>query len=135
MNAIARINRMVSSPRAPGRNARGFLLLESVFALAITATAGMAALGLISVSAMGSRSALDRTTASVLATSQAEEIRAAAFQPTPSQYPAIPAQNGFTVANETSPFTGGDEFIQNVLITVSKGGEVVLALEMVKVDR
>ena len=130
----------VSPPASPGardsrRRQRGLFLLEVVVALAITASAGAATLGMISVSAIGSLSALDRTTASVLATSQAEEIQVAPFVATPGEYPAVPSPPGFEVSNRTVPFPGGDEAIQTVYITVTKEGEPILTVEIVKVDR
>lgn len=120
-------------PRARGQ--RGVLLLEVVLALAITATAGVATLGMISVTSLGARSAVDQTFATTLVTSQAEEIGAAVFVPTPGTYSSIPAPADWAVVNATTPFTGGDAAIQNVLITVMNGSEAVVSLEMVKVDR
>ncbi len=116
--------RGLKGSRRPRRNARGqlgILLLEVVLALAITATVGTATLGMISVSSIGARSAVDRTFASSLATSQAEEIGAAPFVATPGTYPSIPAPAGWSVTNATTAFTGGDAAIQEVLITVMNG--------------
>lgn len=130
----------VALPACPGardsrRRQRGLFLLEVVVALAITASAGAATLSMISVAAIGSSSTLERTTASILATSQAEEIQVAPFVATPGEYPAIPSPPGFGVSNRTSPFPGGDEAIQTVYITVTKDGEPILTVEIVKVDR
>ncbi len=121
-------------PAGAGRQ-RGFILLEVVVALGITASAGAATFSMVSVSSVGSRSTLDRTNASWMATSQAEEIRVATFVPTPGSYPSISVPAGFAVSNTTSAFVGGDDAIQNVLITVTRDGRSVLTLEMVKVDR
>ncbi len=117
------------------RNQRGTALVEAMAAIAITASAGVAALSLVSISAATSRDVATGATAAWVAASQAEKIQVAAFLLTPGQYEAISAPNGFIVTNETSDILGGDSAIQLVTIAVTKAGEEIVSVELVKVDR
>ena len=104
-------------------------------AIAVTASAGVAALSLVSISAATSNNTSAEATASWVASSQAEKIHAATYVLTPGQYASITAPTGFVVTNTTSAIVGGDPAIQLVSITVSKGGESVVSVDLVKVDR
>ena len=104
-------------------------------AIAVTASAGVAALSLVSISAATSNDTSAEATASWVASSQAEKIQAATYVLTPGAYASITAPTGFVVSNTTSDILGGDPAIQLVSITVSKGGESIVSVDLVKVDR
>ncbi len=114
---------------------RGTALVEAMAAIAITASAGVAALGLISISAASSSSVANEATASWIASSQAEKIQVSAFVLTPGVYEAITAPGGFAVTNTTSDILGGDPAIQLVTIAVTRAGKEIVSVELVKVDR
>lgn len=114
---------------------RGFLMVETVFAIAIVGTAVATAAGAMSVSAKVMERASVRTTAAWIAVSQAELIRDASYVTTGGTYASVPTPALFTVSNSTSAFPGGDASIQNVTITVQRNGVTVLTSEIVKVDR
>ena len=117
---------------------RGFILVETVFAIAIVATAVATAAGAMSVSARVMDKASSRTTASWITVSQAETIRNATFVATQGQgmYTSVPTPAGYTVTNETTAFEAEDpSSIQNVTITVQRNGTTVLTTTIVKVFR
>jgi Tfp pilus assembly protein PilV len=114
---------------------RGAFLLEALVAAAILGTGILAGLSAISTSAIATHHTTEKTTASWIATSQADLIRSLPYVPTGNSYTSVPTPTDFTVSNTTSVFPGGDGFIQNVDIIVSKNGNEVLRMEMVKVDR
>lgn len=117
----------------PGQ--RGFIMVETVFAIAIVATAVATAAGAMSVSARAIDKASARTTASWIAVSQAESVREAAYVTTGGQYGSVTTPAGFTVSNSTTAFPDGDAAIQYVDITVQRNGTTVLTHRIVKVDR
>ncbi len=104
-------------------------------AVAVTASAGVAALSLVSISAATSSNVASEATASWIASSQAEKIQVAPFVLTPGEYEAIAAPSGFAVTNTTSDILGGDPAIQLVTIAVTRAGEEIVSVELVKVDR
>ncbi len=114
---------------------RGTALVEAMAAIAITASAGVAALSLVSISAATSRNVAVEATASWVAASQAEKIQVAAYVATPGQYAAIAAPSGFVVTNTTSDVPGGDSAIQLVTIAVNRAGKEIISVALVKVDR
>lgn len=114
---------------------RGLMLVETVFAIAIIGTLLATAAGAISVSARTLDFAGERTTASWIATSQAEFIRGTSFVATGGTYPNIGTPAGYSVTNSTTEFSGGNAAIQNVTVSVSRNGQVVLTRQIVKVNR
>ena len=113
----------------------GFMLVEAAVAIAIVGTATLTTLGFISTAAGATAYSTSQTTAAWVATSQAEYIGQVPFVPTPGQYGAVPAPEGFVVSNATAPYPGGIDAIQVVTITVSYQGSQVLSTEIVRVDR
>lgn len=114
---------------------RGFIMVETVFAIAIVATTVATAAGAMSVSARVLDQTSTRTTASWIAVSEAEFIRDAAYVATGGQYGLVAVPAGFTVSNSTAAFPGGDASIQYVDITVARNGSTVLTHRIVKVER
>lgn len=117
------------------RSQRGTALVEAMAAIAITASAGVAALGLVSISAATQDDVAARATASWVAASQAEKIQVAVYVATPGQYAAISAPSGFAVTNTTSDILSGEPAIQLVTIAVSRAGKEIVSVVLVKVDR
>ncbi len=121
--------------RTSSGSQRGAIMLEALAAIAVTATAGSASLLLISVASTSTANSTAESTASWLASSQAEKIQAAVYVLTPGEYPGINAPTGFSVSNSTANVTGGDAAIQLVTVAVMKDGSEILSVEFVKVDR
>ena len=119
----------------PTRSQRGTALVEAMAAIAITASVGVSALSLVSISAATSSDVSAEATASWIAASQAEKMQAAPYLVTPGQYSAIAAPTGFVVSNTTSDIVGGDPAIQVVTVSVTKAGESIVSVAFVKVDR
>ena len=116
-------------------NQAGAILVEVVVSASILATGIIAGLSAISTTSIATRIATEDSTASWIATSQADLIKSLPYVPTGGSYATVDVPTGFTVQNTTSAFPGGNAFIQNVTITVSSGGSEVFSLVMVKVDR
>jgi type II secretory pathway pseudopilin PulG len=117
---------------------RGFILVETVFAIAIVATAVATAAGAISVSARVMDKASARTTAAWIAVSQAESIREGPFVSTlgVNVYPTVTTPTNFSVTNETLQFQSeSTASIQYVDITVRRNSATVLTNRIVKVNR
>ena len=117
------------------RGQRGTALVEAMAAVAITASTGVATLSLISIVSATSNSVAAEATASWLASSQAEQIHVAAYVPTPGQYASILAPGEFAVSNSTSEVVAGVPGIQLVNITVTRAGDSIVSIDLVKVDR
>lgn len=114
---------------------RGTAMVEAMAAIAITASAGVAALSLVSIASLTSNNTSAEATASWVAASQAEMIQAAAYVATPGEYAALTAPSGFIVSNTTSDILSGEPAIQLVTIAVTKAGKEIVSVALVKVDR
>jgi hypothetical protein len=121
--------------RTDSGSQRGAIMLEALAAIAVTATAGTASLMLISVASISSSSSTNESTATWLASSQAEKIAGSTYVLTPGEYAGISTPTGFTVSNSTANIPGGDAAIQLVTVEVVKDGVEILTIELVKVDR
>lgn len=124
-----------SDGRGSRRRQLGFVMLEAIVALAILGTATAAMLSSLSTGARLSNRTSMNGTADWVATSQANFIYDAPFIATPGVYAAVNAPADYTVSNQTSAVAGGDDEIQNVTITVSIDGTVLLTTEIMKVNR
>lgn len=126
---------LISRLKSNNRSQRGAFLIEALVAAAILGTGVLAGLSAISTSSIATNHTTEMTTASWIATSQADLIRSLPYVPTGNSYTSVSTPTDFTVSNSTSAFPGGDGFIQNVNIVVSKNSNEVFRMEMVKVDR
>ena len=114
---------------------RGFMLLESLVAVAIIGTGILAAVASLSTSSTATLEARENATSAWLGTSQIELIKDAAFVPTPGTYPTVTPPTGYTVQNTTTSISGLDNFIQDVTIQIFKDGELISSVTMVKIDK
>ncbi len=117
------------------RPQRGVILLETLVAVAILSTAVLASLVAVSTTSIATEKVSEDATSSWLATSQIELIRESPYVSTGGTYPVVTAPAGYTVSNQTSVFPGGDDFIQNVTVTIVYGGETIYEETVVKVNR
>lgn len=121
----------------PGARRRqiGFVMIEAVVALAILGTATAAMLSSLSTGArLSNRTSLNGT-ADWIATSQSNFIYDAPFVLTPGVYAPVNAPDNYTVSNQTSDVDGGNSEIQNITITITFQGQVLLTTEIIKVNR
>ena len=109
-------------------------MIEMMLAVAIVGTAMLATVAAFSTASKTSGFVQQTTTAEWLAISQVELIRVAAFQVTPGVYTSVPAPTGYSVANATSSVVGGDENIQIVTVTVSRGVDPIYVTSALKVN-
>ena len=70
-----------------------------------------------------------------LARNQLEYVKSLPYQLAPTTYPALPAPADYFLTAVASPVAGADDQVQKVVVTVSRGGEFVLVLEGLKMNR
>lgn len=133
---------MVRLPLGPVRrrlrSQHGFTMVEALVALAVLGLVAAALLGgLASMSQVGQQAEL-RTMALSVARHQLERAKAIEFDPSPSAYlSAIPATVTYAGRAYDAPVyaTPGPAGLQRLVVPVSFGGELILTLEEIKVDR
>ncbi|MEE8472426.1 MAG: hypothetical protein V3S82_04580 [Dehalococcoidia bacterium] len=110
-------------------------MLETLIAVAIMGTAVVAFLSALSTASMSMGTVSESEVARNLAVSQLEQVRAAAFVPSPGSYSVIAPPAGYSISLDVLPVSGGDTNIQLIRTTVSVGGEAVVYVEDIKVNR
>ena len=112
----------------------GFIMIETLVALAIVTTGIMAAVVALSTANRATDQATEGATSAWLLTSQVELIKSSPFVAPPGVYPTVVPPDGFTVDNSTAALSGGNSFIQDVTVNVYRNGELVESIQMLKVD-
>ncbi len=119
-------------PGKEHKGQRGSSLLETLIAVAIMGTAVVAFLSALSTASMSLGTVSESEVARNLAVSQLEQVRAAAFA---GSYSVITPPSGYSIGLVVLPVSGGDSNIQLIRTTVSVGGEAVVYVEDIKVNR
>ncbi len=114
---------------------QGFVMIETVVAIAILSTAVFAGITAISTSTKISEEVKEDATAEWVPSSQVDIVRASAFVSAPGVYPEAAAPVGYAVSNSVAAYPGGDSNIQQVTITVLKSGTSVFSTSLIKVNR
>ncbi len=70
-----------------------------------------------------------------LARNEMEYVKSLPYQVAPTTYPTLPAPANYSLTAEAFPVAGADNQVQRVVVTVSRGGESVLVLEGLKMNR
>ena len=121
------------------KSEQGFSLLETVIALGL--------LGIIAVCFLGSQATATKATfisnelatAESLVRSEIEYVKNSAYQQFASEYavdPALSMPGGWTMSPPAvEPVHASDDGIQNVTVTVERNGEVILSINIYKVDK
>lgn len=109
----------------------GTTLIEILVAAGILATSLVVLLLALSTAAQATRIAADMSTATALAQSQLETIKAAPYESSGS-YPVISVPAGFTVTVMVSELATGKQL---VTVSVRTQGQTLAQLSMYKVDR
>ncbi len=109
----------------------GATLIEILVAVGIIATALVVLVLALSTGAKATRLAADISTATALAQSQMETIKAAPYNAA-GTYPAIGTPAGFTVTIAVQELAVGKQLIT---VTVRSQGQVLAQLSTYKVDR
>ncbi len=111
---------------------KGFVLIETLVAVGIIGTAVLGSMIAVSTASRVTSEVEEKVTAQWLAASQVDQIRGAAFVITPGTYAAIPAPAGYSVQNTTANYGLPALNLQQVTVTVSKGGVTVLTTKFLK---
>lgn len=148
MTRVTRTTRTFFRRRLRGlaTQAEGFSLVEELVALAVIALGVMLIIAMISTGAVGVTTQTDHMVAEALARSQLERVKDAAYSadPTAVPYPTEAAPAPYSVALEIEYWDDGlgsfttamtTSGAQRVTATVSRGGQPVLSLADLKVDR
>ncbi len=113
----------------------GVILLETLVGVAVISTTVLAGLVALSTASVASDQVQQDTKAAVVAVSQIELIRTLPYVAIGGSYASVTPPTGYTVANTTAAYPGGNSNIQNVTVTVSFGGQVVQEQTIVKINR
>ncbi len=127
----------------------GIGLVESLAAVAILGTAGVAFVLSLSTGAIAVRESDQETTAQSLARAQLEYVKNYPYHPAPTTYPSAYTYNetynpnpitlpeGYAVSVVVSaiPQAGGDSDVQKITVSVSRDGAGILTIADYKVKR
>jgi len=119
---------------------RGFTLVEAVIALAIL---GMVGGIFLHGAAIGPKTVMvsqERVAAESLARSQMEDTKAQEYVPEATSYPQITipsdlAGQGYDVEISADPLHDPDDGIQEITVSVTRGGETLWTIVDYKMDR
>ncbi|MDD4858737.1 MAG: type II secretion system protein [Dehalococcoidales bacterium] len=118
---------------------RGFILIETLVALAILGIVAVALLSGMATTTKATVITSEQAIADSLVRSEIEYVKSCAYQSHPATYPIdgsmdIPA--GWTVpAPSTSLVHVSDDGIQQVTVSATRNGKTVLSVKIYKVDR
>jgi len=124
----------------------GVALVEELVSVAIIGLGIVILIAMITTGVLGARQVDDKVSAEVLARSQLELVKDAAYQadPSSSPYPAVAAVPGYTVTLNIDYWHAGNanfqsglrnDGLQRITVTVSSGGTQLVQLAEYKVDR
>lgn len=127
----------LSAPALVRRRAgqRGFGLVETLVALAVTGSAVTAFVLALSTGSLAVNEQQGLTTVQRLAQSQLEYIKSYPYDAGAGTYPAVAAPAGYDIEVTVSPVSGGDAAIQAVTVTVRRDGVALLSVTDYKVER
>jgi type II secretory pathway pseudopilin PulG len=118
---------------------KGFIVVESIVALAILGIVAVFFLGSIGTATNAAVVNDEQSIAESLVRDEAEYIKECAYQYSATEYPADPAldiPDGWSVPEPSvEPLHETDDGIQKVTITVQRNGETKLSALIYKVDR
>jgi Tfp pilus assembly protein PilV len=114
---------------------RGFGLVETLVALALTGSAVTAFVLALATGSLAVNEQQGQTVVQELAQSQLEYVKSYPYDAAASTYPAVAAPSGYEITVTVSPVPGGDAAIQAVTVTVARDGAALLMVTDYKVDR
>jgi type II secretory pathway pseudopilin PulG len=114
---------------------RGFGLVETLVALAVTGSAVTAFVLALSTGSIAVNEQQGQAVVQELAQSQLEYVKSYPYDAGASTYPAVPAPPGYEVQVAIAPVPGGDAAIQAVTVTVFREGTSQLTVTEYKVNR
>ena len=121
------------------KNQKGFALIETIVALAILGTIGIAVLSGLATSSKATIINEKRATAESLVRSEIEYVKSIAYQTSATQYPVDPSltiPSGWSVPSPSvQPAHATDDGLQKVTISASHNGSPVLSLIVYKANR
>jgi type II secretory pathway pseudopilin PulG len=127
----------------------GIGLVESLAAVAILGTAGIAFVLSLSTGAVAVRESDQETVAQSLARAQLEYVKNYPYHSAPTSYPyvytynetynpnpvTLPEGYDISLTSSTIPQAGGNSAIQKITVIISRNGEDILTLADYKVKR
>lgn len=117
------------------RGEAGVGLVEVLVATTLLALTLVTFLSALSAASIGVGTTEERVTAETLARSQLEYTKSLPYQPPPAMYATVTPPAGFSVSASASGIAEGDNAVELITVTVSRGGNVLLTIEDYKVDR
>ena len=114
---------------------RGSLLIESVVALAVFTLVGYAVFRGVQTSYIGKRQVDSQATSENLIRNQIEYVFKQAYLTPGSSYLTVTPPTGYTVASPSVVYDSNSTDIAKVVVTVSKGGQTIKSLEMLRTNR
>lgn len=125
------------------REQAGFSLVEELVAIGLVGLGIVFLLAMIGTGAIGVTTQQEHMIADSLARSQLELIKDAMYQDDHTSYPTVSAPPTFSVSVEAADwdpgsgtFTGSsDNGMQRITVTVTRGGDTLVELQDIKVDR
>jgi len=116
---------------------RGSILIEALVAVLIMGVVIAVALGGLSTTMRGVGVVEEKVTAEALARSQLDSVQEQSYKPPPATYATVtPPAPDYTITAVAEALPPRDiNQIQKIRVTISRGGEVLLQVEDVKVNR
>ena len=114
---------------------RGFALMETLIAVALLGMTLVVFIAGLSTGLLTTGTADRLSTAHQLARSQIEYTKNGVYSAAPFSYPTVTPPNGYAVTSAASTISGSNAALELITVQVSKGGNVVYALEDYKVNR
>lgn len=127
-----RWKRLRSAGVAVCRGRRGGILVEVLAAVALFGIVGSAVATGLSTSQLSAGVTEHQSVAESVARRQMEYVFSLPYQEPPSTYPSVDAPPGFSVTAEAEEYVVGDLTIEKVVVTVSRDGQGILALESLR---
>ncbi len=115
---------------------RGLTLVESLVTIAIVAVALVAFAAALSTGSLAVRENDQEVTAQSLARSQMEYIKGYPYDPGATTYPTVSTTDNYSISVVVAPVPDTNSpDIQKVTATISRDGQILLAIEDYKVNR
>jgi prepilin-type N-terminal cleavage/methylation domain-containing protein len=117
---------------------KGFAFIETIVALALLGVIAAVLLGSVGTATKATIVADEQVTAESLARGEIEYIKGCAYQYSATEYPidsTLDIPGGWSINTTVEAVDDRDDDIQQVTVTIHRGGEDELSVTTYKVDR
>ena len=114
---------------------RGTSLIEVLLGLFLLAMVVCSLMVGLSTTSISSGIVQVQATADNLARNQIEYVKDLPYQVAPTSYPTLAPPSGYAVSAQAVSVPGTADQVQKLVVTVTSGGETVLVLEGMKMNR